>query len=129
MSGLQIEIPRESIEAIAREVFERSIADFRPGVYDEEADQITRTLQKINAKQFITIGEFQFLFGCSRGYVDKLLGEAAAGTSDHPVPYCDLNGLCVFERVKVLAWAAESKTLKVKQKKSGGRRLKAVKAS
>jgi len=122
MNSISIEIPLATIEKIARETVVQSLAEMRPDIHDDEAEAITRKLQRINAKQFITINEFQFLFGCSRGYVDKLLEQAAKGETEHPLPYCDLNGLCVFERVKVIAWAAESKTLKAKQRKSGGKK-------
>lgn len=123
MSGINIEIPREAIEQIAREVFDQAAAESRPAVNDAEAEEIARKLQRINAKQFITIDEFRFLFGnCSRGYVGKLLEKAQNRTTEHPVPYIDLDGLIQFERVAVLEWAREAKPLKKKQKKSGGKK-------
>lgn len=129
MGDLQIQIPRESLEAVVRDVVQQQIAAaLRPSVHDEEAEQIARTLQRINAKKYITIPEFAFLFGCSEGYVGGLLEKAAQGTTDHPVPYCDLGGLCVFEREQVLAWAASAKPLKEGQKKTGGKRNHALKA-
>lgn len=122
MNGVQIEIPRESIEVIAREVVEQALVDARPLIHDEEAENTTRTLQRINAKQFITIPEFAFLFNCSRGHVDKLLEQAQAKDTKHPVPYLDLNGLIQFDRLAVLEWARASKPLVKKQRKTGGKK-------
>ena len=97
MTSISIEIPREAIEQVCRDVVDDLLVEARSAIHDDEAEVIARKLQRINAKQYITINEFRFLFGCSRGYVDKLLDESARGATDHPVPYCDLNGLCVFE--------------------------------
>lgn len=128
MSGIQIEIPRSSVEQIAREVCEEIIARTQPAIQDSQAEEIIRTLQRINAKQFITISEFAYLFGCSRGYVDKLLEKAQDPKSEHPVPYVDLGGLTQFDRVQVLAWAKTSKPLRKYQRKQGGKRPALVKA-
>jgi len=50
MPGVEIEIPREAIEQITREVLE-SILGNSGVVHDEEAERIERTLQRIMAKQ------------------------------------------------------------------------------
>jgi len=118
--NLHIEIPRSVIEGIARQVFEESFAQLKP--QDEEAEKIARSLVQINAKQFITIPELAYLFGCSRGYVDTLLEKAEHGTTEYPIPFCSLDGLIVFDRLKVLAWAEESKQSKPGQRKQGGKR-------
>lgn len=128
MSGIQIELPRSSVEQIAREVCEEIIARSQPAIQDSQAEGIIRTLQRINAKQFITISEFSYLFGCSRGYVDKLLEKAQDPKSEHPVPYVDLGGLIQFDRVEVLAWSKTSKPLRKHQRKQGGKPPALVKA-
>ena len=128
MSGIHVEIPRSSVEQIAREVCEEIIAQSRPAIQDSQAEEIIRTLQRINAKQFITISEFAYLFGCSRGYVDKLIEKAQDPKSEYPVPYVDLDGLTQFDRVEVLAWAKTSKPLRKHQRKQGGKRPTLVKA-
>jgi hypothetical protein len=82
-----------------------------------------QTIARIMAKKLITINELRILLAeCSHGYVDKLIEAAHKKTTEHPIPYCDLDGLIVFEPEKVMAWARESKPLKTRQKKSGGRR-------
>ena len=93
MPGVEIEIPRDAIEQITREVIESILGDMKPIVHDEEAERIERALQRIKAKQFITIPEFALLFNCSRGHVDKLLDQAQQPNCKYPVPYVDLNGL------------------------------------
>jgi len=122
MSRLQIEIPGDSIEAMVREVVEHSLAQMRPPLPDEETDNTLHTLQRINAKQFITIPEFAFLFNCSRGHVDKLLAQAQLKDTKYPVPYLDLNGLVQFDRLEVIEWARTAKPLLKKQRKTGGKK-------
>src|ERR1044072_7421792 len=97
--SVQFEIPREAIATVAREVFEEELAKCQAPIQDDEAEQIARILKRINAKQFITISEFAYLFGCSRGYVDKLIEKAQQPDTKHPVPYIDLDGLIQFDRV------------------------------
>lgn len=129
MNGIQVEITRSSVEQIVREVCEEIIAQSRPAIQDSQAEEITRTLQRINAKQFITISELAYLFGCSRGYVDKLIEKAQDPKSEYPVPYVDLDGLTQFDRVEVLAWAKTSKPLRKHQRKQGGKRPMLVQAA
>lgn len=117
--SLTVEIPRASIEAIAREVFEQ----LNPApVVDVEAESTRQTLARILAKQFITIAELQILLNCSRGYIGALIEKAAAGTTAHPIPYCDLDGLIQFEPTKVMEWAREKKPLQKAKRKQGGKR-------
>ena len=122
MSGVQIEIPREVIEQITREVVESTLAERVSTIQDEEAKQTERVLQRINAKQFITISEFAFLFNCSRSHVDKLLDQAQQPDCKYPVPYIDLNGLVQFDRLEVLQWARLRKPFNRKRRKTGGKK-------
>jgi hypothetical protein len=122
MPGVEIEIPREAIEQITREVLESMLASTRAIAHDEEAERIERTLQRIKAKQFITIPEFALLFNCSRGHVDKLLDQAQQPNCKYPVPYVDLNGLIQFDRLEVLEWARLRKPFDRKRRKTGGKK-------
>ena len=122
MPGVEIEIPREAIEQIAREVLESMVGNAAANVHDEEAERIERTLQRIRAKQFITIPEFALLFNCSRGHVDTLLDQAQQPNCKYPVPYVDLNGLIQFERLEVLEWARLRKPFDRKKRKTGGKK-------
>ena len=122
MSGIEIEIPREAIEQITREVLESMVGHAAAIVHDEEAERIERTLQRIRAKQFITIPEFALLFNCSRGHVDALLDQAQQPNCKYPVPYVDLNGLIQFERLEVLEWARLRKPFDRKKRKTGGKK-------
>lgn len=129
MPGIQIEIPREVIEQIAREACESMLAESRATIHDEQAEELERKLQRINAKQFITIPEFALLFNCSTGHVGKLLDQAQDPKCQHPIPYLDLNGLIQFDRLEVLQWARTRKPLQKRQRKTGGKKnhhLKAV---
>ena len=122
MPGIEIEIPREAIEQIAREVLESMVGNGAANVHDEEAERIERTLQRIRAKQFITIPEFALLFNCSRGDVDAPLDQAQQPNCKYPVPYVDLNGLIQFERLEVLEWARLRKPFDRKKRKTGGKK-------
>ena len=122
MPGIEIEIPREVIEQIAREVLESMVGNATTNVRDEEAERIERTLQRIRAKQFITIPEFALLFNCSRGHVDKLLDQAQQPNCKYPLPYVDLNGLIQFDRLEVLEWARLRKPFDRKKRKTGGKK-------
>jgi hypothetical protein len=122
MPGIEIEIPREAIEQITREVLESMVGHAAAIVQDEEAERIERTLQRIMAKQFITIPEFALLFNCSRGHVDKLLDQAQQPNCKYPLPYVDLNGLIQFDRLEVLEWARLRKPFDRKRRKIGGKK-------
>ena len=117
---IPIQIPRIEIEQIATEVFERMMP--KPSA-NEEAAKLRERLERIMAKKMITIGELQVLLGeCSRGYIDKLIDQAHNGKTNYPIPYCDLNGLIMFEPQSVLEWARTAKPLKHKQKRQGGKK-------
>ena len=122
MPGIEIEIPREAIEQITREVLESMVGHAAAIIQDEEAERIERTLQRIMAKQFITIPEFALLFNCSRSHVDKLLDQAQQPNCKYPVPYIDLNGLVQFDRLEVLEWARLRKPFDRKRRKTGGKK-------
>jgi hypothetical protein len=130
MNEIPITIPREPIEQIAREVFEAM--NVAPSVVDAEAEETKQTIARIVAKRFITISELQVLLNCSRGYIGKLIEDADAGKSAHPVPYCDLGGLLMFEPGAVMEWARMRKPLQKSKRKQGGkkpqRHLQAVNA-
>lgn len=122
MRNLSIEIPLAALEQIAQDVFERMSSETRAIVHDAEAEEIARKLQRIDARQFITIPEFSFLFNCSVGYVGKLLERAQKKETAYPVPHLNLDGLIQFDREEVLKWAASIKPLGKRQRKTGGKR-------
>ncbi|MDQ6652836.1 MAG: hypothetical protein M3Y84_08825 [Acidobacteriota bacterium] len=122
MTNLSIEIPAALVEQIAQKVLERVSSETRPVVHDAEAEEISRKLQRIGAKMFITIPELCFLFNCSAGYVGKLLERAQKQETAHPVPHLNLDGLIQFDREEVLKWAATIKPLGKSQRKTGGKR-------
>jgi hypothetical protein len=116
---LTVEIPRAAIESVAREVFESMFAHLPS---DSEAESTRQTIARIQAKQLITIAELEVLLNCSRGYIGKLVEQADAGTSEHPIPYCDLSGLIMFEPAAVMDWARAKKPLQRKARKQGGKK-------
>ena len=119
MNSINVEIPRSAIEDIARQVFEQMTPAVQP---DTEAEDTRKAIGRLMAKEFLSIREVSFLFGCSENHVRTLIQRAVEKSTKHPIPYCDLDGLVVFERVSLLAWAHERKPLKVGQRKSGGKK-------
>jgi hypothetical protein len=103
-----IEIPTAEIESIARRVFD-SMQDSQVTDQNKEAAETRQRIQRINAKEFITIKEAAFLLSCSRGHVDNLIGRAWDGETANPIPVRDLDGLVVFNREELLAWSLTSK--------------------
>lgn len=120
MESVALQFPREPIEQIAREVFESMSA--AQAVADAEAEETKQTIARILAKKFVTLSELQVLLNCSRGYIGKLLEEADAATTEHPLPYCDLNGLIMFEPEAVMEWARSRKPLQKSKRKQGARK-------
>ena len=93
-----------------------------PAVPDPETESTRSLLERIMAKHYISIREVALMFGCSENHIRNLLQRAAEGTTQHPIPFCSLDGLITFERTAVLDWAHQSKPLNAKQRKSGGKR-------
>lgn len=117
---IPIQIPKAEIEQIAKEVYEQLMP---ARTVDDQAGKLRHSLERIMAKKLITIRELQLLLGeCSHGYIDKLIKEAHDGKTEHPIPYCNLNGLIVFEPEAVLDWARAAKPLKKNQKRQGGKK-------
>src|SRR5262245_13101833 len=110
-----IEIPTAEIESIARRVFD-SMNEPAFQDQDSEARETRQRIQRINAKEFITIREASLLLSCSRGHVDNLLGKARNGATENPIPFRDLDGVVVFNREELLAWSRETKEPRKRRK-------------
>ncbi len=76
---------------------------------DMEAANIQQALQRIMIKEFISIREAHLLLGCSDGHIRNLVDKARKKKTSHPIPFLDLDGVTVFQRVKLLEWAERPK--------------------
>lgn len=76
---------------------------------DTEAANIQQALQRIMIKEFISIREAHLLLGCSDGHIRNLVDKARKKKTSHPIPFLDLDGVTVFQRVKLLEWAERPK--------------------
>jgi len=76
---------------------------------DMEAANIQQALQRILIKEFISIKEAHLLLGCSDGHIRNLVDKARKKKTSHPIPFLDLDGVTVFQRVKLLEWAERPK--------------------
>ena len=78
-------------------------------IKDMEAANVQSALQRILIKEFISIKEAHLLLGCSDGHIRNLVDKARKKKTSHPIPFLDLDGVTVFQRVKLLEWAERPK--------------------
>ena len=76
---------------------------------DMEAANVQQALHRIMIKEFISIREAHLLLGCSDGHIRNLVDKARKKKTSHPIPFLDLDGVTVFQRVKLLEWAERPK--------------------
>jgi hypothetical protein len=100
----------QEIEAIAARVFDRKFAEARQGPdkalrTPPEALALRDKLARISAKDYISIGEAALLLSCSDGHVRNLISKARKRQTKRPIPFTDLEGVTVFNRLALLAWA------------------------
>jgi hypothetical protein len=60
-------------------------------------------------KEYISIREAHLLLNCSDGHIRNLVDKARKKKTPHPIPFLDLDGVTVFQRVKLLEWAERPK--------------------
>lgn len=73
---------------------------------DQEAEQTRRTIEKIKAKDFISVEEAALLFGCSEQHLRNQVQKAIDGTAVHPVPFVDIEGVLRFPLAAMQEWAS-----------------------
>lgn len=101
-----IELPETLIDEIAEQVKQKLATALPPPEQpDEAAREMRRKLALINAKERIRIGEAALLLSCSEGHLRNLVRQAKKRHAKYPIPYCDLGGVTVFDRVALLEWA------------------------
>jgi hypothetical protein len=103
----------ERIRRISREIAEEVLGEARQpldsSVKDIDAANIQKALQRIMIKEFISIREAHLLLGCSDGHIRNLVDKARRKKTSHPIPFLDLDGVTVFQRLKLLEWAERPK--------------------
>jgi hypothetical protein len=96
---------------------------------DPEAEETRRMIEKIKAKEFISVEEASVLFGCSEQHLRNQVQKAIDGTAVQPIPFADIEGVVRFPRVELQEWALLPKPNlrgKSKGKKNKGKHLSAV---
>lgn len=103
----------ERIRRISKEVAVELVGQGRkssdPLIEDLEAANIQKALHRIMVKEFISIREAHLLLCCSDGHIRNLVDKARKKRTSHPIPFLDLDGVTVFQRVKLLEWAEQPK--------------------
>jgi hypothetical protein len=119
----------QELEAIAERVFDRKFANVSHGPREDlrvtpEALALKDRLARINVKDHISIGEAALLLSCSDGHVRNLVKKARKRQTKRPIPFTDLDGVTVFNRLALLTWANtpkhELENLRVKDRTSNG---------
>jgi len=101
-----IEIPETFINEVAEQVKQKLKLDLPPREQPDEAvSEMRRKLALINAKEKVTVAEAALLLSCSGGHLRNLVRRAKKRHAKYPIPYCDLQGVTVFNRVALLEWA------------------------
>jgi hypothetical protein len=96
---------------------------------DQEAEQTRRTIEKIKAKDFISVEEAALLFGCSEQHLRNQVQKAIDRTAVQPIPFGDLDNVTRFPLAGLLEWASLPKPKlrgKTKRKKNEKTHLSAV---
>lgn len=94
---------------IANEVLGKAPQPSDLSIKDMEAANVQQALQRIMIKEFISIREAHLLLGCSDGHIRNLVVKARRNKTPNPIPFLDLDGVTVFQRVKLLEWAEQPK--------------------
>lgn len=103
---MAIELPETLIDEIAERVKQKLALSLPPPERPDEASlEMRRKLALINAKEKITVAEAARLISCSEGHIRNLVRRAKKRHAKYPIPYCDLQGVTVFNRVALLEWA------------------------
>lgn len=101
-----IEIPETFINEVVEQVKQKLELDLPPREEPDEAVlEMRRKLALINAKEKVTVAEAALLLSCSGGHIRNLVRHAKKRHHKYPIPYCDLQGVTVFNRVALLEWA------------------------
>lgn len=117
---IQVSIPRAVIEQIARDVY----TDLQPPSRIDPEAQNTRTkVERLMSKPFWSIAELAFVWGCSDGHVRNLLQRAEDNATEFPIPFCNIDGLVMFDRDVILEWTRARRPVKPGARKSGGKRV------
>jgi len=105
----------ERIEEIARAVFLECDGNGKASVQpsDDAAAKLRGQLALIKAKEHVTVKEAALLLSCSESHIRKLVMLARKGKTRRPVPYIDLEGVIIFPREILLAWASAKSQIQV----------------
>jgi hypothetical protein len=100
---------RRISKEVATEILSKAPQPSDLFIKDMEAANVQQALQRIMIKEFISIREAHLLLGCSDGHIRNLVDKARKKKTSHPIPFLDLDGVTVFQRVKLLEWAERPK--------------------
>ena len=116
----------QELEAIAERVFDRRFGELKEAFSEvrtvsAETSALRDRLALIRVKEHISIGEAALLLSCSDGHVRNLIKKARKGQTKRPIPFTDLDGVTVFNRVQLLEWAAGGPKGKLQKVSAGWR--------
>jgi hypothetical protein len=80
---------------------------------DETSASLRRQFELIRVKEHVTVKEAALLLSCSDSHIRKLVMMARKGKARRPIPYVDMEGVTVFPREILLAWASPTSNFQV----------------
>ena len=81
-------------------------ASTRAAAPNEVAEDLRRAIEKIKAKDFISVEEAALLFGCSEQHLRNQVQKAMDGTAIRPIPFADIEGVVRFPLIELQEWAS-----------------------
>ncbi len=105
----------ERMKAIARDVVQETLRAYAADLpkSNDPSAKLRDQLILIKAKEHVTVKEAALLLSCSESHIRKLVTLARKGKTRRPIPYVDMEGVTVFPRDILLAWASPTTQLQV----------------
>jgi hypothetical protein len=100
------------------DIFEKAlkrVLDERNALFPTVDAELAGQIARINAKPNITVSEASLLLNCSDSHLYAKISAAKKRATDYPIPVCDLDGVYVFPREKLLEWAKMEKKCKTRK--------------
>lgn len=103
----------DEIKEICRSVISEQMKQPVPISVGTETDESRQKLQRIMAKEFVTVNEAACLLSVSDQHIRNLITKAKKGQAKRPIPYRDLDGVTTFRLSELLEWSEPRKLKKV----------------
>lgn len=109
------ELFEEHLKQIARDAVQELISEQRLSLTpkSDPSSEFREQLNRIKAKEYVTVKEAALLLSCSESHIRKLVMLTRKGKAHRPIPFVDMEGVTVFCLITLLEWANSSRQLQV----------------